>query len=95
MWPSRGGDPLDGLVTNDAWTLLLLLLSCMHFASDATPSIGRRRVAYSCFAGAVFLARIAVLRRSGYPILLWDHFLGGFSSVFSTWGSEGASLNIG
>ena len=82
MWPSRGGDPLAWLVTNDAWTLLLSLLSCIQLDSDATPSIGRRRVACSCSAGAVFLARIAVLRRSGYPILLWDHFLGGFSLCF-------------
>ena len=55
---------------------------CSHLASEATPSIGRRRVACSCYAGAVFLARIAVLRRSGCSIALWDHFLGGFSLCF-------------
>ena len=86
MWPSCGGDPLAWHVTDRAWTFLLLLLSCSHLASDATPSIGRRRVACSCYAGAVFLARIAVLRRSGYPILLWDHFLGGFSLCFFPFG---------
>ena len=59
-----------------------VVFSCIQLDSDATPSIGRRRVACSCSAGAVFLARSAVLRRSGYPILLWDHFLGVFSWLF-------------
>ena len=83
MWPSRGGDPLAWLVTNDAWTILLSLLSCIQLDSDATPSIGRRRVVCSCFAGAVFLARIALLRRSGCStsIVIWDYFPGGFFVV--------------
>ena len=29
----------------------------------------------------MFLARIAVLRRSGCSIVVWDHFLGGFFVV--------------
>ena len=96
MWPSRGGDPLDGLFTNDAWTLLLSLLSCIQLDSDATPSIGRRRVVCSCFAGAVFLARIALLRRSGCStsIVIWDYFPGGFFVVLFPLGIPKVQRNV-
>ena len=58
---------------------LLLLLSGSHLATDATPSVGRRRVSCSVCAGAVFLVRVVALRRSCRFIFL------NFSLGFSGW----------
>ena len=77
VWPSRGGDPRAWPFTDRAWSFIVLLLSGSQVATDATPSIGRRRVACSFCAGAVFLARDVALRRSGC------YFLSGiFREVF-------------
>ena len=63
VWPSRGGDPLAWPFTDRAWSFIVLLLSGSQVATDATRSIGRRRVAGSFCAGAVLLAMDVKLRR--------------------------------